>query len=292
MFRKFYIAVIILLSSAALLTSSCSPESLLPTGDPVKENDSPAQENKECSADNYFEADQPVIPELPRIAIYAGKGSWDVNVQALQNFLDHYDCEWTLFDEQDDLNLEYLENIDLIWFPGGFAAEYKYYITSQENIRSFIENGGSFVGSCAGAYYAADTLRWLGTDYDYPLNLFNGKAVGPLAGLIAWGEIAAFTLENNHPANTGFDRSLDMYYFDGPYFGPYDDQSIEVLLRYSINNEPAVIAGRFGEGKYLLLGPHPELGGYSKESPEFNLDGGQGAQWPWLYSVLLWFSDW
>lgn len=292
MIRRITIATILLLSASFLFSCSNGSFPLTGDGDPDANIDFLNEESFNKKVHEQPEVSDPAILTLPRAGIYAGKGSWDVNVRALERFLDEYDYNWSVFDENDAVKDSLSKNYDLIWFPGGLSAEYKYYITDHENIRSFVENGGIFVGSCAGSYYAVDILRWLGSDYNYPLKIFDGKAVGPLAGLIAWGEITSFDLEKDHPVNSGLNNIIDIYYFDGPYFKPYDDSSIEVLARYSINNEPAVVAGRFGKGKYLLLGPHPELGGYSQESHEFNIDGEDGAQWTWLHSVLLWLYLW
>ncbi len=230
---------------------------------------------------------------LKRVGIYDGRGSWEISRSAYENFFNHYDIEYGSFDEQDAVSLDLGRHFDVILFPGGFAAEYKNYISDHDNILNFIAEGGSFIGSCAGAYYASDILRWQGSDYQYPLSLFDGKGIGPLSGLIGWGEAATFILEPQHPANDSFSRSLDFYYFDGPYFEPYKDlDDYEVLATYAKNDKPAVIAGRYGKGKYLLLGPHPEIGGYTAESPGFNVEGDDGAKWPWLYSSLLWFFKW
>ncbi len=241
-------------------------------------------------------AGAPEEPELEvermKIGVYSGEGSWEVNVRAVSNFLDHHELQWSSFDRMDAETLNLNEYFDLIWFPGGFAAEYKNFIADHENIRSFVENGGAFIGTCAGAYYAADILKWHGSDHEYPLKIYDGRASGPLAGLVAWGDTATVELENKHPANDGFDSSLDMYYFDGPYFEPYNDVSMEILARYDVNDEPAVIAGRYGSGKFLLKGPHPEMGGHSANSQDYDTEGGGGAQWPWLYSSLSWFAAW
>ncbi len=248
--------------------------------------------NNNTSAVEPEEEEKETEVEQMKIGVYSGEGSWEVNIRAANNFLDHHELQWSSFDRENLENLNLNEHFDLIWFPGGFAAEYKNYITDHENIRSFVEEGGAFVGTCAGAYYAADILKWHGSDYEYPLKLFDGRAIGPLAGLVAWGDTAAVELENKHPANKGFDRSLDMYYFDGPYFEPYEDISVEVLARYEVNAEPAVIAGRYGSGKFFLKGPHPEMGGISANSQDYDSEGGRGAQWPWLYSALSWFAAW
>jgi len=229
-------------------------------------------------------------PEPPRIGLYSGRGSWETDVSAFSNYFEQYGYPYSHFDETDAAEMDLAAQYDLICFPGGFAAEYKNYIKNHDNIRSFIAEGGLFMGVCAGAYYACDILKWQGTDNPYPLGLFDGKGVGPLSGLVGWGETTVINLNREYPVNNSFDQGLEMYYFDGPYFEPYAGKEVDVLASYDVNGEPAIIAGSFGEGAYLLFGPHPELGGYSPSSPEFNLEGGEGAQWPWLHSVLTWFS--
>ncbi len=230
---------------------------------------------------------------VKRVGIYDGRGSWEISISAYENFFNHYDIDYGSFDEIDAVSMDLGRHFDVILFPGGGAAEYKNYISDHGNILKFVEEGGSFIGSCAGAYYASDLLRWQGSDYQYPLGLFDGKGIGPLSGLIGWGDAATFNLEPQHPANDSFGHSLDFYYFDGPYFEPYKDLDYyEVLATYAINDKPAVIAGRYGKGKYLLLGPHPEIGGYSADSSGFNIEGDDGAKWPWLHSSLLWFFKW
>lgn len=229
--------------------------------------------------------------ELPRIGIYNGTGIWSVNVLAIIEFCLANDFEWDLFDENDITSKYLSDHFDLVWFPGGFAAEYKHNIPAPDNIRNFVDQGGIFIGSCAGAYYASSILSWKARnpgDFEYPLKLFDGRAIGPLIGKIAGGNTASVRLADYQPVNLGFPYIIEMYYFDGPYFEPYNADTIEVLAYYEINQKPAVIAGRYGEGKYLLLGPHPELGdNYANVS-----SGESGTQWPWLYTVIEWLITW
>ncbi len=293
-----------LILASLLFIVSCQGENLSEEApaEPIEANEQLTQEppadydndNNSITVPGRKNEEQNLLEELHtfRVGIYEGKGSWDDSVNAFKNFLDHYDINYGSFDEKEAVTLDLGEKYEAIFFPGGFAAEYKNYIADHSNIRDFIEQGGLFVGSCAGAYYASDVLRWKGTDYEYPLELFKGKAIGPLTGHIAWGEPGTFKLNHNHPANKDFEPTLDFYYFDGPYFEVYYEfASLEILASYEVNNKPAIIAGRYGEGKYLLLGPHPELG-RSRDNASINIEGEKGANWPWLYSSLIWLLNW
>lgn len=295
-----FIAALLLITTLSL--SSCA---LLPENEFTQNNSEiddqtdfyhPVENGENNSGNgldiNNDEPDDNTIANLPLIGIYSGVGSWDVNVEAFKNFFDYYEYTWIMVDENDMVNMDLTGKIDVIIFPGGFAAEYKNLIPDHDNLIQFVKEGGIFIGTCAGAYYASDILTWHGADYQYPLGFFDGRGIGPLAGQVNWGDVTGFQLATGHPANKDFNQNLDIYYFDGPYFDIDEAASVEILASYKVNNQPAVIAGRYGEGKYLLFGPHPELGGYSAQSPDFNLHGEEGAQWPWLQSSLTWLFDW
>lgn len=228
---------------------------------------------------------------MPIIGIYSGEGSWSESVEALQNFMEHYDFQWLEFNSNDVSGDQIYTDVDMIIFPGGFAAEYRYAIKDHHKIRSFIENGGLFIGICAGAYYAASVFNWQKQAYDYPLNLFPGAAIGPLTGLHNWGDLAPLILSQDCKANADFDAEIGIYYYDGPYFKADSEDSIKVVASYSLNEEAAVIAGSLGTGHYLLLGPHPELGHFDPERSGPDTHGNKGAQWPWLYAILLWLNN-
>ena len=218
--------------------------------------------------------------------IYTGRGSHDEGIQAIKNFLDHHDMPWSEFDETMPGTGNLGDNFDLVWFPSGFSEEYRWYVQGRDKIRDFVSEGGGFIGACAGAFYASTTMLWQdGDGSDYPLNLFGGKAIGPLGTPVYWGEPASLLLTDDQPANSSLDPVLDVCYLDGPYFSADPDQAVEILAQYEANAEAAVISFQYGEGTVLLMGPHPELG-YNAETGVFDVDGGSGAQWPWLYSMF------
>jgi glutamine amidotransferase-like uncharacterized protein len=250
--------------------------------------------NENSSDESSSQASSPVSSEfLPgsiNIGLYSGKGSWDINVKAFRRFFEKSGYKWEEFDQKDLTVEDYLSRFDLIWFPGGFSAEYRANISVQGrgNIQNYAKNGGAIAGSCAGAYYMSDIMVWHGKSSSYPVKIFEGKAIGPLAGKVSWGGISQLKI-NESVFGKEFPDTLPVYYYDGPYFVPNDAVQVEVLARYAINNEAAVISGNYGKGKFLLFGPHPELGGNYSSSKGINVDGGEGAQWDWLNKSLQWF---
>ena len=294
---------IILVVLFILLLSSCAktPVYLKESYEDSLKEQSDTEFEENAAAPDSFNAENSHSAEPVKkldhfnIGLYNGVGVWDLNVLALQNFFTENDLSYTLFDEHDVTSIFLIDHFDLIWFPGGFAAEYRYYIPDLEPIIDFVNQGGYFVGSCAGGYFAADILSWLGEDskdHDYPLNFFPGRAAGPLVYELNWGDQALLILNRNIPANADFETPLSAYYFDGPYFDAFHEADYLTLAYYETNNRPAVVAGKFGAGKYLLFGPHPEMGGINEQSGDYDPDGGNNAQWSWLLAVLYWFGDW
>ena len=227
-------------------------------------------------------------PFAPAVGLYTGRGSWDPDLEAMRNFLEEYELS-SIDIDQETLNSADLNNLcDILVFVGGYSSEYLHYVGNHGNIRTFVKNGGSFVGFCAGAYYASATMVWGGQLHDYPLKLFPGEAVGPLN--IGYGSLATIDLNRDIPFNQNFDEAIGMRYFDGPCFTGLEGSAVEVLARYRTNGEAAVIAFALGQGRVLLSGPHPELG-YAPADDRLDTEGGGDAQCNWLYEALRWLSS-
>jgi len=287
----------VLLLLLLLLLSSCEhrvdlPEKSYADSYPEQSPDDQQEFYEIAAASGCLNLEPAKTPLTLKVGLYNGVGSWEQNVEALENFFIENEINYALFNENDVASNSIRERFDLIWFPGGFAAEYRYYIPAIENIIAFVDQGGYYVGSCAGAYFAAAILSWRGKDHDYPLAFFDGAAVGPLVNEIGWGEKALLLLNPEMAANAGFTSPIPVYYFDGPYFDAAPGTDYFALASYETNNRPAIIAGRYGDGKYLLFGPHPEIGGINAQTGDYDLEGGNNAQWGWLLSVLYWFNQW
>lgn len=249
----------------------------------------PSASETEPASDEATSKETEFDPESIKIALYNGVGVWDLNVIAFENYFNSRNYTFDKINQNDLLDSDILGKYDLVWFPGGYSAEYKFRISSvgQKNLIDYVDNGGYFAGSCAGAYFASEIMTWYGEDSSYPLKIFSGKAVGPLAGLVPWGGISVSTINKDIYGND-LTAKLPINYFDGPYFVPDENANVDILARYDVNNEAAVIAGSFGNGKFLLFGPHPELGTYNRSTDNLIIDGGDGSQWEFLDLTLKW----
>ncbi len=155
----------------------------------------------------------------------------------------------------------------LIVIPGGRDLPYHRALAGQGNrrIRAFVEQGGQYLGICAGGYYGCASIEF---EKGQPLEVvgvrelafFPGVARGPAYGP---GQFCYATQQGARIAQldlAGHTR-VAAYYNGGCAFVDGDDAlHVQVLARYSdIEGAPAaVVECVIGEGRALLSGVHPE----------------------------------
>ncbi|NGX27331.1 MAG: hypothetical protein K940chlam6_01265 [Chlamydiae bacterium] len=152
-------------------------------------------------------------------------------------------------------------------FPGGADVPYMKALKGKGNqkIKSFVENGGAFIGICAGAYYAGDAVEFaLNTPQEInekrELKFFPGVVRGPI--------LAPYDYKTNSGTRAAkiFTRggeSLFVFYNGGGYFSQAEqEKNVSILATYE-DGLPAIIECKVGRGIAILSGVHfeydPEL---------------------------------
>lgn len=180
------------------------------------------------------------------------------------------------------------ESCRLLVMPGGRDLPYCEELDGQGNgqISSFVQEGGSYLGICAGAYYGSAYVEFAQGDPDM-------EVVGPreLAFLPVTAKGPVFpgysyeTNEGAHSAGVAVTKAggqilglseepLSLFYNGGCNFAPRGSgkcSQYQVMLTYTGQSEPrppntpsnasstpGVIGGRVGEGKVMLSGLHFE----------------------------------
>lgn len=145
------------------------------------------------------------------------------------------------------------DSVFLLVMPGGADLYYceKLNGTGNKNIRAYVEQGGNYLGICAGAYYAAREIDWNNGDIAGPreLGFFDGKATGPIYEFLedqnfnkSWQNIVNITIDSEiYPA----------LYYGGPSF---DGNGIATYA----NGQAAIIKAVKGKGTVILSSPHIE----------------------------------
>jgi biotin--protein ligase len=172
------------------------------------------------------------------------------------------------------------EDCSLLIIPGGQDVYYHELLKGAPNqrIRSFVENGGVYIGICAGAYYGCSSLEF---DVDHPLEVigkrelefFSGVARGPAYG---YGTFCYKSEKGGHISKLKLhDESIAYAYFNGGcYFDSFiESDQVSILAKYAdIPNEPAaLIKAEIGKGRAILCGFHPEVSAdnYVTKDPYF-----------------------
>jgi glutamine amidotransferase-like uncharacterized protein len=188
-----------------------------------------------------------------------------------RNLCAHFGADAVRFcDAADILDGMLTGDIKLFVMPGGADLYYAEKLNGAGNkaIRKYVEEGGVYLGICAGAYYGCAALQWAaGTDQHIggprELAFFPGTAVGPILDLIEEGDITKswraapeITWDDDKAA-----LETHVFYEAGPVFVPSGDHDdYKVLARYStLPGKPiAIVECSVGTGKAILCGPHPD----------------------------------
>lgn len=199
------------------------------------------------------------------IAIYADQGTSQLGLASLKRTVPRYlGLECRLLSAADILAGALADYAAFI-IPGGADLPYCAQLNGNGNqrIRQFVEQGGSYIGICAGAYYACAAIDFIGEEYAVAgkreLAFFDGDAQGCLP---QFTQGQRFNEQTNSKAMVSLrfndSSQAPFYYHGGPKFVPNVTASYQPIAYYPDGNL-AIVAGNIGQGSYLLSGVHFEL---------------------------------
>jgi len=212
-------------------------------------------------------------------AIYVGRGTSALSIRGARAMLEERGVEVILVTAKElpktlqDPNCRLLvTNLDVTSkvevgiqvMPGGRDRPYQASLGEEgaRRIRQFVEQGGSYLGLCAGAYFAsARVLFQPGTDMEVdeqrPLAFFPGTAWGAVTG----PEFKYSSEAGTAGVNLGSD--LIVYYNGGCSFKGeeevFGDCKVEASYEEVEGRPPAVLSRTLAEGRVILSGVHWEI---------------------------------
>jgi glutamine amidotransferase-like uncharacterized protein len=224
-----------------------------------------------------------------------GAGTWEDGIVAFEKFLDWKGLSHNRVTANDINTTEIKNNYKAIYFSGGDADYYNADINSTGilNIQEFINEGGAYIGMCAGAEFASDSLIWYDYRIDYPLDLFQGISIGPIDDIAVWPNncMTTVTMNHNNDINQFEPGTEDILYWGGSIFSPYEDTEFDTVATFNgFNDELAIINFTYGSGRVLLISPHPEIEENSTRdgvNVASNLDD-NGTDWNFLWTATDW----
>lgn len=159
---------------------------------------------------------------------------------------------------------QWVHHADLFVLPGGADLPYVKNLYGQGNtvIKKYIQNGGAFLGICAGAYYASSYVSFdqggpLEVMGSRQLSLFKGHSVGPVFGPYDYKinrgarAVPIQTLFSDVPMTT-------VFYNGGGFFKDADRFPHTRVIAYYDRHLPAAINLPYGKGSVLLSAVHFE----------------------------------
>jgi glutamine amidotransferase-like uncharacterized protein len=205
---------------------------------------------------------------LGTIKIYQDAGVGQKSLCMLLNELSQW--KTSFISSKEIIHTSWEDNTSLLIFPGGRDVPYHNSLKGKGNhrIRKYVENGGSFLGICAGAYYGCGAVEFdRGMELEViglrELAFFPGIARGPAYGPGTFRYQSEFgaraSLISNHLSKEPFMS----YHNGGCYFVETDRYpNIKIISNYlDIDTHPAAIVEvPVGKGKVILSGVHIEMG--------------------------------
>jgi len=134
------------------------------------------------------------------------------------------------------------------------------------SIRSYVEQGGAYLGICAGAYYASRRIEWeTGTKLEIsgerPLGFFDGVCKGSVYPGFAYESESGARAVSIEDVETG-EIVRGMYHNGGGEFLDADHvQNTKVIARYMDDEgeeKVAAVQCKVRKGTAILWGAHPE----------------------------------
>lgn len=194
-----------------------------------------------------------------------------------------------------------LPGADVVIFPGGSGSGQASSLGPEgiAAVRSFVQAGGGYIGTCGGAFLAIKDLLLYGEPPHGPPTVEPwARGHGPVA--VEFTAVGASTLKLDS-AVYGDNKNVTIEYWQGPIVATDDmPASVTVLsfFRSEIHSEhtnettgnmvntPAMTSARYGKGRVMLNSPHPEIPP-EHEPPSREPSSGPGRTRPEIYEGEL-----
>lgn len=225
---------------------------------------------------------------FPRIYIYYDDGVSDFSAHACEKALNELvPCLYVAerIDSAKTILGSWKHNAAAYIIPGGKASYYSQKLNGagNEQIRSYVEAGGTYIGFCAGAYFGAHYSEFHKGDrrgYEIlvtrELSFFPGAAIGPVLAAYDYQSISGSRIAKIKRKNANVSTTIYNVFFNGGCCFKDADQypNTQVIACYAdagFEERAAIIECKITKGNVILSGVHPEYNKLDLENNEQTL---------------------
>ncbi len=216
--------------------------------------------------------------DIVTIGVYVDEGASSVCYIAAERMF-----QWMGFETERiygvTINEGDIDHIDVFYFPGGNSALYDSYIDAdgKQRLKDAIAAGRGYIGTCAGAAFAA-----------HYLDIAPVTVGAPVPGLDM--EMCQVYLIQSHPMTEDLPACFWIMYVHSPYFEPDSGAAVDTIGFYNISGLPALVACEYGRGRVFLTGPHPEWEENSDRDGVSSYDNFDDVEsdWPLMKNATRW----
>jgi glutamine amidotransferase-like uncharacterized protein len=176
-----------------------------------------------------------------------------------------------------DVQQGILKQFDVVLFPGGYAPDQYSRLdeSGRAAVKQFVRDGGGYVGICAGAFLAS-------AKYGAGLELINVRPLGqldadgkmiPRTGPGGWGKVNIDLSDAGKNLFGGPVGEFEANFSGGPTFCAAGAELPDCVALATIRSQPsdydaqlgemvgtpAIVAGRYGQGRVIIFSPHFEF---------------------------------
>lgn len=183
-----------------------------------------------------------------KVCVYTGSGA--VLARDVEAGLDRLAIPYRRVDEFDVKGVR-LKACSALIFPGAYTGRCVAALGEQgfKRIREFVAGGGGYIGICAGAYIAPQTVEVQGRPPGLGIiDIRNRREAGSGIRTI---EIT----KTDHPIVQGYQGEIEIWYQNGPMIEAGKD--VEILAIYE-KGSAAIVCSTYGGGRVVIFSPHPE----------------------------------
>jgi len=214
--------------------------------------------------------------------------------QALYNMFTWMNASVFIFNTTDLLN-GCLWACELLAIPEGLGPTTERRLTDDglQKIREWVSLGGSYVGVRGSAAMAMNGSYFEGVTTEFELALVNGTSYEVEDLEPTQMTNISINRDSTGPDLSNIPANMSMLFVTGRYFVPDPGQDVIYIGNYTHINQPAMIAGTYGQGNYFVSSPHFEYEENGDRDGTEYMDeyDDPDSEWPMILTIARWLVD-